>query len=386
MSKSYYFKHPQPLSPSKRAKAVERDGVLVQKDKSVRGGYKRVKGVYTTQSIYYLWFEYLKRSKKYKKACGYEVEMTEAEEKDYKAWREFKGSKKRKSTEQVLNDFGDIFKYKTDSNGFTDAHDFYKNWWEKRGVKCFGVRGADMDTAVTELSTAKDVLSLGSDIDDYEIVLLPKSMPRTLMRKRVGKLISGMPTTITKQKEADYPIVSDRVDVESLRDCLAIYDMMIDDSNNYTAVEVYAQLFSIKAKHKHLDLFTDTRSERGMLRDYVCDYDLVSKDQIDDKEIQDAASAYARKKMKWRETQRVASTYDDGKGDFFTDTRALTEKEKEKLEELYYGKYLKILVKSPLSEERAKAKNYYKQQVFRLLRKAKANIEAVEKGEFGVGH
>ena len=46
------------------------------------------------------------------------------------------------------------------------------------------------------------------------------------------------------------------------------------------------------------------------------------------------------------------------------------------LQELYYGQFLKILVKSPKSEERAKAKNYYKQQVYRLLRKAKANIEA----------
>jgi predicted solute-binding protein len=37
-------------------------------------------------------------------------------------------------------------------------------------------------------------------------------------------------------------------------------------------------------------------------------------------------------------------------------------------------------------EKRLKAKNYYKQQVYRLLRKAKANIEEVEKGRFGVGH
>ena len=90
--------------------------------------------------------------------------------------------------------------------------------------------------------------------------------------------------------------------------------------------------------------------------------------------------------MKWRETQCVASTYDDGKGDFFNDTRALTEKEKDKLENLYYGKYLNIFVKSPLSEERQNAKNYYKQQVYRFLHRAKANIEKVEMGEFCVGH
>ena len=96
--------------------------------------------------------------------------------------------------------------------------------------------------------------------------------------------------------------------------------------------------------------------------------------------------AYAKAKMEWRKTQRVASAYDDGKGDFFNDTRALTKAELEQLKELYYGQYLKILVKSPKSEERANAKNYYKQQVYRSLRKAKANIEEVEKGAFGVGH
>jgi hypothetical protein len=40
----------------------------------------------------------------------------------------------------------------------------------------------------------------------------------------------------------------------------------------------------------------------------------------------------------------------------------------------------------PQSEERVKAKNYYKMATYRLLRKAEANIEAVEKGMFGVGH
>lgn len=53
----------------------------------------------------------------------------------------------------------------------------------------------------------------------------------------------------------------------------------------------------------------------------------------------------------------------------------LADEEKEQLGELYYGQYLKMLVKSPKSEERANAENYYKQQVYGLLRKAKANVE-----------
>ena len=88
-----YFKHPQPLSPNERARTVfDDDGVGWVKDSSVRGGRRRVKGVVATQSIYYLWFEYLKRSKKYKRACGYEVEMSEVEERAYSEWRRFKGT------------------------------------------------------------------------------------------------------------------------------------------------------------------------------------------------------------------------------------------------------------------------------------------------------
>ena len=44
------------------------------------------------------------------------------------------------------------------------------------------------------------------------------------------------------------------------------------------------------------------------------------------------------------------------------------------------------LEKTPQSEERVKAKNYYKMATYRLFNKAKANIKAVEKGMFGEGH
>ena len=52
------------------------------------------------------------------------------------------------------------------------------------------------------------------------------------MRKRVGKFISGMPKTVTKQTEADHRVLSNRVDVKSSSDCLAVYDMMEDVSND----------------------------------------------------------------------------------------------------------------------------------------------------------
>lgn len=343
----------------------------VEKGKGVR------RGVGTTYSLYYLWFEYLKRSEKYKKACGYDVEMSKEEKKEYAAWF------KKKETKKLMRDFGDIFKFKTDANGYTEADDFYKNWWEvdNRGARLFGIRAVD---ELKQFATVDDVLSLQNDIDDYEIVVLPKSMPKTIMRKRLGELVTKLESKDVDRGKASYPIVSDRVDVESLRNCLDVYDLMA--TKQHTAVEVYAKVFGIKAEHKHLDLFTDARSERGMLRDYVCDYSKLSEEQVDDELLQSDAMAYAKAKVEWRWKQRVKSNYDDGKGDFFEDTRKLTKAELAQLKELYYGQYLKILVSSPKSEERLKAKNYYKQQVYRLLRKAKANIEEVEEGRFGVGH
>ena len=37
--------------------------------------------------------------------------MTKDEQKAYKKWRAFKGTKTRKSTEKILSDFGDIHAY-----------------------------------------------------------------------------------------------------------------------------------------------------------------------------------------------------------------------------------------------------------------------------------
>ena len=45
-----------------------------------------------------------------------------------------------------------------------------------------------------------------------------------------------------------------------------------------------------------------------------------------------------------------------------------------------------IYLKFKTNFKRVEAKNYFKQQVYTLLRKAKANIDAVDKGHFGVVH
>tara|TARA_B110000091_G_scaffold183125_1_gene201636 strand:- start:14 stop:613 length:600 start_codon:yes stop_codon:yes gene_type:complete len=199
------------------------------------------------------------------------------------------------------------------------------------------------------------------------------------MRKRVGKLITSIKEDADRGK-AKYEVVSERVDVESLRNCLEVYDLMTDKNNKLTAVEVYAEVIGIKAEHKDLDLFTDARSERGMLRDWRVG--LLKGKKADDEMLIGKALTYAKQKVQWRTKQRVKGQNED----IWVDTRKLTKDELEQLELIYYGKYLGILEKTPQSEERVKAKNYYKMATYRLINKAKANIKAVEKGMFGEGH
>ena len=45
-----------------------------------------------------------------------------------------------------------------------------------------------------------------------------------------------------------------------------------------------------------MDLFTDAISERGMLRDYVCDFDKLTDEQKDDEALLSKATTHAEKK------------------------------------------------------------------------------------------
>ena len=63
--------------------------------RTLKGKKVAVSGVATTDSIYYLWFEYLKRSEKYKTACA----------------------NNGKGMKRLYADFGDVFAYRGDGDG-----------------------------------------------------------------------------------------------------------------------------------------------------------------------------------------------------------------------------------------------------------------------------
>ena len=125
MRKALYFSKPQPLSP--KSKTWEEGNTRYQKNKNARDGKTSVKGVPTTDSIYYLWFEYLKRSEKYKTACA----------------NNGKGMKK------LYKDFGNVFEY--------EGVEGFWSWWNERGQYLFGIEATQ---EIVEFDSADEVVWL----------------------------------------------------------------------------------------------------------------------------------------------------------------------------------------------------------------------------------
>ena len=134
-----YFPKPQPLSPNTRT-WVDSEGVRWEKDARVRGGKRRVKGAWCTDSIYYLWFEYLKRSSKYKSACA----------------------NNGKGMQKLYKDFGDVYAYE-------GVEGFWK-WWTDIGQYLFSSKPI---SNVSGFFTLDDVAEYGAEVEAEKILLLP---------------------------------------------------------------------------------------------------------------------------------------------------------------------------------------------------------------------
>ncbi|MCS5662053.1 MAG: hypothetical protein NZ842_16780 [Dehalococcoidia bacterium] len=328
-----------------------------------RKGGGVLKGVPTTQSVYYMWFEYLRRSQRYREVC------------------ETQGRAKDKQLNALFDDFGDIHAIVESKAGFVSAKAFYDQWWVPKGQYLFGVPGQQQ---VDQFLSFADLLALRAEIEsgDIKVMALPTNMPKAKLRQRVGKLITGLDVLAdnTSELKPKYSISSERVDVESLQECLMAYDLHESGLSNR---EIYVQIKGLKPGEAEWVL-GDARGDRGILEDW----ELPVEDDSDDGELDSAtpqekaseekAIAWAEKKMKWREKQRVKA----GGSDWGDKTRPLSEVEKNQLKEIYIGIKLGIAQPSRQSKERSNRKNYMNSSVSRMLKKAKANIEATERGEF----
>ena len=198
----HFFPKAAPLSPK------ERD---VEKRKK---SSKRYKGVEVEKSFYYLWFEYLRRSEGYKKACA--------------------GN--GKGMAKLYKDFGDVHSEKYD--GYLG----FWVWWteqddegEKRGERLFGIKAHTVEGFATndELLESKDQIESG----EVKAIILPTNVTRSTIERRLAKLLKQLVLN-PEEVKARYHPANLKVDVNSLAKCLRAYDMRKEGKTN---VEIGAE-------------------------------------------------------------------------------------------------------------------------------------------------
>jgi len=317
-----YFPKPQPLSPKTKVQLDEKGRrVLLRKGKPVL-----VKGTWTADSLYYLWFEYLKRSEKYNRACQ----------------AGGKGMKK------IYDDFGDIFQY--------EGLDGFWRWWNERGQFLFGVSPA---AQLTGFCSLEQVAQLAPDISagKYQLVALPTNLTKSALKRRVGRLISEMEVHPSQENIAKYQIKHVKVDADSLKSCLLAYDLR---QQGLDALEIAFRVKSVTAKEAE-DLLLDGR-KNAREADLEALADLSERNYTEYKKRLKKAEKVVQQRLKRQEMEESA---------WAVDVDEMISKEMGLLKTNYV---------------RTARKASLRTNTYKLIKKAEANIAAVERGEFGIGH
>jgi len=144
-------------------------------------------------SVYYLWWEFLRRSTAYKKCC-------------------VSGGKGKLKT--IYQEFGDVF-----------ATDF-KTWWQtnERGAFLFAEQLPPKMTLIDEMPNA--------NISGQVLVLqVPLKLPKRLLMAEFQKLLNihhsgkrGRRNNVSSS--ARYPVTG-HIDTDALQKCLRVYDMKV---------------------------------------------------------------------------------------------------------------------------------------------------------------
>ena len=149
-------------------------------------------------SVYYLWWEFLRRNEDYKRCCD-------------------RGGAGKLAG--IYQDFGDV--HKSD----------FKKWWstDERGAKLFAERVVDFNIRVIDSS---------DDFHSGELLMnvqIPLNLPKRFILKEFNKLLKthhkgrrGVRTN--KSSTALYPI-SGHVDTAALQKCLQVFDMKVHNPN-----------------------------------------------------------------------------------------------------------------------------------------------------------
>ena len=316
MRKLLRFQKPQPLSP--KSKTWVEGNTRYQKNKNARGGKTSVKGVPTTDSIYYLWFEYLKRSEKYKTACA----------------------NNGKGMAKLYKDFGNVFEY-------VGVEGFW-TWWNERGQYLFGIEATQ---EIVEFDSADEVVGY----EEYKLIAIPKNITATTIKKRLNKLVDDMKgeLKLTAEQTAKYSIAQTKVDVESLKSCLMAYDLKQKGTD---VLEIGLQVKWISGAEAK-DLIEDGR-KKGK------EVDLEKLAELSENNSKEYGRLLAK-------AQAVVSKRLKG--------NLIDSDDEDKLIDMEMRVYKTDYV-------RTSRKKSIRTNTHKLINKAEANIQAVEKGLFGVGH
>lgn len=149
------------------------------------------------RSVYYWWWEYLRRNEDYKRTCQ-------------------KGGKGKCAT--LYKDFGDVF-----------ATDF-KTWWSEndRGARLFA------EPPTPSIRVIEEGIVLKSPKDKTLVLEVPLNLPKNYLVKRFREILSKRHSgkkgvKVSVKTQAMYPIASGRIDVESLKKALRVWDARQED-------------------------------------------------------------------------------------------------------------------------------------------------------------
>ena len=319
---SRYFPKPQPLSP--QTKTWVEKGVRYQKDSRVRGGKRRVKGTWTTRSIYYLWFEYLKRNKGYKDLCE---------------------GKKVRGMAKVYKDFGNVFEY--------EGVEGFWRWWNERGQLLFSTKPL---SNIDAFFTIDDIEDYKTEIDKGQILLLPipTSGSREVIKKSVNKLIDEIDIQKDKEHKPKYEVAKQKVDVKGLQKALLAHDLKAK-GRDILEIGLIIREFD---KSEFDDWLADGRSQN---KEYSIDdwADWCDNNRAEYGRIYSQAEDTVWERANVNEKDVSAHEVDD-----------LIDAEMRRLKTDYVRTSMKKSIRT---------------YTHKLLKKADRNIAAVGKGEFGLG-
>ena len=174
------------------------------------------KGVYFENSIYFFWFEFLKRNKKFIEIC----------------------KSKGKISKKIYEDFGDI------------RNKNFKEWWNEkygntiRGIYLFAYQNPFRD--VEEIDYFNKINSL--NLKDYTLLAIPKNIEKNYALKRIRSLINKENKRFANK--ARYEFKSKTFKTKSLKNYLNFLKLKEEGNKNWQAV---ALIFNKKIENMETD-------------------------------------------------------------------------------------------------------------------------------------